>query len=116
MGFASYWENISERYYESMATIGGWLGEVSRSTERRDIEEASFLHGDPFERAIRVIDDFWRLYNRARPGADMPVGWWPEHLQNVYRLHAILSVVPTLDEHDPATWTAIRAIESELHD
>src|ERR1022692_2852160 len=61
MGFAKYLEDITDRYYEN-TPLSDWRTYLGSSSQRRDVEEAKFLFGDPLDRPRRLIRDFSNYY------------------------------------------------------
>lgn len=113
MGFASYLEDITDCYYEN-APLGEWLVYLGPKAQRRDIEEAKFLFGDPLERPRRLIRDFWSYYHQQRPAAEFPAGRWELHFQNIQALHRVLAPIRKLTQKDPDAWERIKGCEAQL--
>jgi hypothetical protein len=113
MGFASYLENITDRYYES-SPLTDWLEYLGPTAQRRDVEEARFLFGDPLERPRRLIRDFWSYYRHQQPADGFPSGKWEGHFRNIKALHGILAPVSKLPKQHMHAWLQVKEIETRL--
>jgi superfamily I DNA/RNA helicase len=113
MGFASYLEHITDRYYES-SPLSDWLTYLPPKPEQRDVEEARFLFGDPLERPRRLIREFWTYYRRQQPLDEFSRGSWEGHFRNLKALHDILAPISQLQEQQPDAWSQVKAIEGDL--
>jgi superfamily I DNA/RNA helicase len=109
MGFVSFQEDICDRYYEN--DLATYLGP---RPERRDIEEARYVLGDPMRRALRIIRDFWRYYKQQSPLTEAPAGYWERHYANVRALHKILTEAASVHESTPGAWEVLSGIEARL--
>jgi hypothetical protein len=114
MGFASYLEDITDRYDESGSLFDSWSTYLGSRPERRDIEEARHVLGDPLERPRRIIRDFWRYYKQNTPLAEAPAGYWERHYANVKGLHEILSEAAPVRESTPGAWEVLSGVETRL--
>jgi superfamily I DNA/RNA helicase len=106
MGFASYYEDVQERYWASEPLTGPCLQGVATSPSP----------ADPLERPRRVIKDFWAYYQRERAEDDVPRGRWEEHFATVRTLHDALSVAASLHETDPDAWDVVCETERHLRE
>ena len=98
MGFASYYEDICERYYKGGSISRTWDRYLGGSRKKRDIEEARDLFGDPLARCRKVIRRFWDYYRQMKPLASLPQGQWERHHDHIRTLHGILGPVEMLDD------------------
>jgi superfamily I DNA/RNA helicase len=114
MGFASYLEDITDRYDESGSLFDSWSTYLGPRPQRRDIEEARHVLGDPLERPRRIIRDFWRYYKQNTPLAEAPAGYWVRHYANVRELHEILAEAAPVRESTPDAWQALSGVEARL--
>ena len=105
MGFAKYYEDIQDRYWES-----GSLPDLGFS---RPLPPPP---SDPLDRPRRVIKDFWAYYHSERGEAEIPPGCWEQHFQNVHALHEILSALAVLHESDPGAWDAVCHAERRVRE
>src|SRR3954454_14423821 len=104
MGFASYAEDITDRFNESGSLFDSWSAYLGPRPERRDIEEARLVLGDPIERPRRIIRDFWRFNQQHDPLAGVPAGYWERHYANVKALHETLTEAAAVRESTPGAW------------
>lgn len=114
MGFASFQEDIHDRYYESGSFFDSWATYLGPRPQRRDIEEARSVLGDPMERPRRIIRDFWRYYKQHSSLAEAPAGYWERHYANVRTLHEILAEAAPVRESTPGAWEVLSGVEARL--
>jgi hypothetical protein len=106
MGFASYYEDVQERYWASEPLSGSYLQGSSTPPPPPD----------PLERPRRVIKDFWAYHQREQAQDDVPRGRWEEHFATVRTLHETLSAAAALHETDPGTWDVVCEAERHLRE
>src|SRR3954454_15793637 len=114
MGFASYAEDITDRFNESGSLFDSSSTYLGPRPERRDIEEARHVLGDPMERPRRIIRDFWRYYKQHSPLTEAPAGYWERHYANVRSLHEILAEPPPVRDSTPGAWEVLSGVEARL--
>lgn len=132
MGFASYLEDITDRYDESygggsrtvspgtrpvwrdeISRVRGWAAHVGQEPTKRDIEEATYLFGELFGRPKRLIADFVSFYQQHEPLTRLPEDKWDRHLQGIKLIHDTLEPI---SNQSPAAdhWAAVREIRTQL--
>lgn len=114
MGFASYQEDIHDRYFEAGPFFETWTAYLGPKPARREIDEARTVFGDPLDRPRRIIRDFWRYYHQQEQLAQAPTGYWERHHQHVDALHDILAGVGELPGDDAAAWGVLGGVEDRL--
>jgi superfamily I DNA/RNA helicase len=114
VGFASYLEDITDRFDEGGGSaFDHWPTYLGTAPRRRDIEEARLALGDPLDRPRRLIRDFWRYY-RAEQQLARPAGNWERHQQNIEALHSMLAPVAGLRADASGAWEAVSSVEQRL--
>jgi hypothetical protein len=113
MSFASYLEDITDRYCENLP-LNDWLTNLGPAPQRRDAKEAGFLLDDPLQRARRLIWEFWTYYRQQQPLTEIPRGRWEGHFLKVKALHNILAPINLVHEQHPDAWSVVKDIEGRL--
>lgn len=115
MGFASFLEDISDRYIESSPISDMWVNYAGSRYEKKHIEEAKSIFGDPYEKVRRIIDEFWSYYRFHKPMIHLQEGHWETHFDHLNELKRILQPADTLDQYDCRTaWFIAVEIENSL--
>jgi superfamily I DNA/RNA helicase len=116
MGWVSCLEDIVDTYNERASFFDSWSTYLGPRPQRRHIEEARDVLGDPMERPRRIIRDFWRFYKQNRPLAQAPAGYWERHYANIDALHTILAGVAGVRESTPGAWEILGKAEARLRE
>jgi superfamily I DNA/RNA helicase len=110
MGFASYLEDINNRYFESES----WTERGGGRDPPPPPPDPVAPPPDPLERLLRLIARMFDYYQCQQPLGGLQYGWWEGHLNNVKTLHTVLAPCTQVDEKNPAAWDLIKDIEERL--
>jgi superfamily I DNA/RNA helicase len=112
MGFASFQEDICDRYFESGPFFESWTAHLGPKPVRRATDDHP--GSGPFDRPRRIIRDFWRYYHQEERHTQPPAGFWERHHQHVDALYAILNGVAELPADAAAAWSLLSGVEERL--
>src|SRR4051794_9190951 len=102
MGFAKYYEDVSDQYWESVG-LGSDLG-----------PRAVCPPASPYDRVRKVINELWVSYRQMQPEIGLPCGRWEQPFRHVEHLPQHLPPIATLHENAPAAWETLTAVEQIL--
>lgn len=116
MGFASFLEDITDRYIED----GGGLDPRDErrgpkpKPKPKGTQATRSAPSDPMDRPRRIIRDFWKFYHSRKSLAEGPTGYWEQHFANITALHDILAPAADVDEATPGSWDILCGVEARL--